>query len=77
MNKAPGGVEPSTFCLLGRRSNQLSYRAIAGICQRSGLIDDMSDTYYETDSKWNCRMSKHLEKEMCIFLTPSFLFVKK
>ena len=27
MNKAPGGVEPSTFCLLGRRSNQLSYRA--------------------------------------------------
>ena len=26
-NKAPGGVEPSTFCLLGRRSNQLSYRA--------------------------------------------------
>ena len=29
MNKAPGGVEPSTFCLLGRRSNQLSYRAVA------------------------------------------------
>ena len=25
--KAPGGFEPSTFCLLGRRSNQLSYRA--------------------------------------------------
>ena len=26
--EAPGGVEPSTFCLLGRRSNQLSYRAL-------------------------------------------------
>ena len=25
--KAPGGVEPSTFCLLDRRSNQLSYGA--------------------------------------------------
>ena len=25
--KAPGGVEPSTFRLLGGRSNQLSYRA--------------------------------------------------
>ena len=31
-NKAPGGVEPSTFCLLGRRSNQLSYRAICASC---------------------------------------------
>ena len=25
--QAPGGFEPSTFCLLGRRSNQLSYGA--------------------------------------------------
>ena len=25
--EAPGGVEPSTFRLLGGRSNQLSYRA--------------------------------------------------
>lgn len=28
--KAPGGVEPSTFCLLDRRSNQLSYGADSG-----------------------------------------------
>ena len=27
MCQAPGGVEPSTFCLLDRRSNQLSYGA--------------------------------------------------
>ena len=26
-SQAPGGFEPSTFCLLGRRSNQLSYGA--------------------------------------------------
>ena len=27
--QAPGGFEPSTFCLLGRRSNQLSYGALS------------------------------------------------
>ena len=39
--QAPGGFEPSAFCLLGRRSNQLSYGALSLVtCDIESLITD-------------------------------------